>query len=74
MNAPVIKVITGMRRSGKSCLMKLVIAELTAQGVDAKQVLYINKESLEFDFINDYKDLYSFVKKGFKPVDPRWPL
>ncbi len=69
INTPVIKVITGMRRSGKSCLLKLIMEELTARQTDSEQIMYINKESLEFDFINNYKDMYSFVKKGFKSVD-----
>jgi len=68
INTPVIKVITGMRRAGKSCLMKLVMDELTERQVDSGRIVYISKESLEYDFIRNYKDLYSFVKKKFKSV------
>lgn len=62
---PVIKVITGMRRTGKSCLMRLVIEELNASGIPAKNILYVNKESLDFDFIKTYSDLATHVKKYF---------
>jgi len=65
---PVIKVITGMRRVGKSCLLQLVINELRARGITQKHILYINRESLKYDFIQDYKDLYQYVKDAFTGV------
>ena len=65
INTPVIKVITGMRRVGKSCLLKLLIERLRAGNVKARQIVYINKESLEFDFIRNYQDLHTYVKKRF---------
>ncbi|KPA13069.1 ATPase [Candidatus Magnetomorum sp. HK-1] len=68
MNKPMIKVITGIRRSGKSCLLKLLINDLKTK-IDSSRIIYINKESLEFDHINDYKDLYQYVKKEFYQID-----
>ena len=68
INTPVIKVITGMRRVGKSCLLKLVIERLRAGNVKTQQIIYINKESLEFDFIRNYEDLHAYVKKRFADV------
>jgi predicted AAA+ superfamily ATPase len=62
INTPVIKVITGMRRVGKSCLLKLIIERLLAGNVKTQQIIYINKESLEFDFIRNYQDLHAYVK------------
>ena len=64
----IIKVITGSRRSGKSKVLELIIEELLNSGVDSRDILYINFESLEFDKIDDYEKLYSFVlsKKGNK--------
>lgn len=58
LNTPVIKVITGMRRVGKSCLLKLVIERLRAENVKARQIVYINKESLDYDFVRNYQDLH----------------
>lgn len=70
MNKPVIKVITGMRRVGKSYLLKLIIETLGAQKSNGPdQILYINKESLDYDFIKDYKDLHNYVKASFKSVE-----
>ncbi|MCU0461036.1 MAG: AAA family ATPase, partial [Bacteroidales bacterium] len=65
---PVIKVITGIRRCGKSTFLKMLIEELKEQGTNSKNILYINKDSLEFDNIFDYKSLNDFVLKKFKGV------
>jgi uncharacterized protein len=62
---PVIKVITGMRRSGKSTFVKQIIEHLLAESVPEKNILYINKESLDFDFIRDYRDLNAYVQQSF---------
>jgi len=66
INKPVIKVVTGMRRVGKSYFIKQIIEHLKKEGINGKQILYINKELLDFDFIDDYADLYKFVKEYFK--------
>jgi len=68
IDTPVIKVITGMRRVGKSCLLKLIIEKLRAGNVKTQQIVYINKESMEFDFIRNYQDLHTYVKKRFVSV------
>jgi len=47
----VIKSITGMRRVGKSYFIKQIIDYLKKGGINRAQILYINKEFLEFDFI-----------------------
>lgn len=58
---PVIKVITGMRRVGKSYLLRQLIEQLSQIGVAEKQILYIDKESLDFEYIRTYQDLNQFV-------------
>ena len=62
LGKPVVKVITGMRRSGKSCLVRLLIDKLMADGVNRGQIVYIDKESYEFDAIHTYHDLAAHVK------------
>ncbi|MCI4444456.1 MAG: ATP-binding protein [Candidatus Aminicenantes bacterium] len=62
LNKPVVKVISGMRRIGKSSIIKLIIQKLKQEGISDENILYINKESLEFDFIKTYKDLDNYVK------------
>lgn len=50
INAPIIKVMTGMRRAGKSCLMKLIIKRFIFGKVSKNNIIYINMERLDFDF------------------------
>ena len=69
IDKPVIKVITGIRRAGKSYLLKQVIEMLTKNNVSQNCILYINKELLEFDFIRNYKDLYQYVNDYFDKVE-----
>ena len=57
-----VKVITGIRRCGKSSLLKLMQEYLLKSGVGKDQIISMNFESLEFHDIN-YKDLYEYVKK-----------
>jgi predicted AAA+ superfamily ATPase len=65
IDKPVIKVLTGIRRSGKSTLLKMIIQELKSKGVQDNQIIYINKDSLEFEFIQTYLQLYEYVKGKF---------
>ena len=57
-----VKVITGIRRCGKSSLLKLMQEYLLNSGVKQDQIIAINFESLEFQETN-YKELYEYVKK-----------
>lgn len=57
-----VKVITGIRRCGKSSLLKLMQEYLLNSGVKQDQIISINFESLEFQEMN-YKELYEYVKK-----------
>ena len=60
---PLIKVITGMRRSGKSSLLELFESYLLASGVPSDHIIRINFESLEFDELTSYKQMYAYLKK-----------
>jgi predicted AAA+ superfamily ATPase len=61
IDQPVVKVLKGMRRVGKSVIMRLLIERLISRGVPGSNILYINKESLEFDALKDYRDLYRYA-------------
>ncbi len=61
LDKPLIKVLVGMRRVGKSSLMKILIERLIGKGIPEKNIVYINKESLEFDHIRNYNDLNSYI-------------
>ena len=56
----VIKVVTGIRRCGKSTLFDLYIEYLKSIGVKEDHIITINLESLDYIF-NDYKELYDYV-------------
>jgi uncharacterized protein len=68
IDKPIVKVITGMRRTGKSCLLQLIINALQGKKVNKRNIVYINKESLDYDFIQDYKSLNRYVKDAFAGV------
>ena len=57
-----IKIIYGMRRSGKSVILKQIMDEIIKSGVNEDNVIYINFESLKYDFIKDGKDLYNYIE------------
>lgn len=61
-----IKVITGVRRSGKSTLLLMFKDYLINNGIKDDNIIYINFESAEFDDIKDYKDLYKYIKEKIK--------
>ncbi len=66
IDKPLIKVISGVRRCGKSTFLRQIASFLIETGVKGNNVLIINKELLEFDFIKTYKDLHDFVQSYFK--------
>ena len=68
MGKPVIKIITGVRRVGKSCFLKQIIQLLKQQQVNEKNILYIDMEQLEFDFIKNYRDLDNYVNRSFSSI------
>lgn len=61
-----IKVITGVRRSGKSTLLLMFKDYLINNGVKEENIIYINFESALYDDIKNYKDLYNYVKEKVK--------
>lgn len=56
-----VKVITGIRRCGKSSLMKLMIEHLRETGISDEQIIFMNFESMEYRSM-DVKQLYDYVK------------
>ena len=58
----IIKVVTGVRRCGKSTLFKLYIDYLKTTGVSEDQIIYINLEDIEYESLLDYKKLYQYIK------------
>ncbi|WMJ23204.1 ATP-binding protein [Paludicola sp. MB14-C6] len=59
----IIKVVTGVRRCGKSTLFKLYQDYLLSTGVLPEQIISINLEDLDFEELLDYKKLYAYIKE-----------
>lgn len=59
----IIKVLTGMRRVGKSTILLLYKKYLLDNGVDEKQIIYFNLEDLDNEYINNYKKFYDELLK-----------
>ena len=59
----VIKVVTGIRRCGKSTLLLQYQDKLKASGVSDERIISINFEELEHEELQDYKKLYSYLKE-----------
>ena len=57
-----IKVITGVRRSGKSTLLLMYKEYLLNNNISEDRIIHINFESAKYDYIKDYKNLYKEIK------------
>ena len=64
-NSEIIKVITGIRRSGKSKLLDMIIDEIKKNGIDDKHIIKINFDDMEYDYLTNAKslDIYKRTNK-----------
>ena len=61
-----IKVVTGIRRCGKSTLLEMFQEYLKENGVEESQIISINLEDLEYNFVVDYMTLYKYINEQLK--------
>ena len=61
-DSDIIKVITGVRRCGKSILLETIKDELTESGISGDQIIYLNLEDMDYDYISDATDLNREIK------------
>ena len=61
-----IKILYGLRRSGKSIILKQIMEEIKQYGIDDEHIIYINFELIEYDDINTAKQLNGYVKSFVK--------
>ena len=63
----IIKVVSGVRRCGKSTLFTIYRNWLAEQGIDDRQIISINFEDIEFEHLTDYRLLYEHIKQLLIP-------
>lgn len=61
IDKPFVKVLTGIRRSGKSTVMTMIQLELEKRGVDKSRIIYINMESFSNIHLNTANALYQYI-------------
>ncbi len=62
IDKPLIKVITGLRRSGKSVILKLLKDVLLQRQISEEQIIYLNFDSFQFSDIENAEKLYAYIK------------
>ncbi len=59
----VIKVVTGIRRCGKSTLLQMFREYLLQQGVGEQQCIFLNMEDMKYEQLKDYHKLYEYIEE-----------
>ncbi len=66
-NERIIKVVTGIRRCGKSTLLKQFQDTLLQEGVAQEQMISVNFEDLDYENLLDYRALYAYIRDRLCP-------
>lgn len=62
-DSTLVKILVGIRRCGKSVILKQIMQELKEKGILENHILYINFEFIEYEELCDYKKLNAYVKE-----------
>ena len=62
-DTPFVKILTGIRRCGKSTIMKMLMEEIRSKGIEENRIIHMNFDSLEYEEIKTAKQLYEYVKE-----------
>ncbi len=62
-DSDLVKILVGIRRCGKSVILKQIMDEIEEKGVQKDHILYINFELVEFEELKDYKKLNYYIKE-----------
>lgn len=65
-DAPFIKILTGVRRSGKSTIMKMLMREIQKSGIPKEDILSFRLDSLEYDGMSA-KEMFDTIRKRLNP-------
>lgn len=74
IDAPVVKVLTGLRRSGKSRLLELTAQHLRSRGVPPDRILHLNFDSLEWAHLQTAPALHAHIRATLPPDGPIYVL
>lgn len=62
-NSDLVKILVGIRRCGKSVILKQIMNELIEKGIDENHIIHINFEFIEYEELQDYKKLNKYIKE-----------
>ena len=65
-DSDLIKILVGIRRCVKSVILKQIMNELKEKNIDEKHIIYVNFELIEFEELQDYKKLNTYIKERIK--------
>lgn len=68
-DSDLIKILVGIRRCGKSVILKQIMNELKERGVNDRHIIYVNFEFIEYENLQDYRELNKYLKE--KIVDEK---
>ena len=67
MDTPLVKILTGVRRCGKSTIMNMLRLEIEKRGIEKERIIHYNFDSLEYEGISS-KELFAEIKKKLDPI------
>ncbi len=62
-DSDLVKILVGIRRCGKSVILKQIITELEEKGINKEHIIYVNFELIEYEELRDYKELNKYIKE-----------
>lgn len=65
-NTKTIKILTGMRRVGKSCVLSSYADKLKEDGIKSENIIFLNMDSIKYSELRDYRKLYEYVSLKIK--------
>lgn len=68
-DSDLVKILVGIRRCGKSVILKQIMNELKEKKIDEKHIIYVNFELIEFEELQDYKKLNAYIKEKIVDED-----
>lgn len=67
VNTPFVKILTGIRRCGKSTILRMLMEEMKKRGIRDNQILHYSFDSLEYEDIKTAKTLFTHLKQHLCP-------